>query len=100
MLNNLLYSTAKVFERSHPKTPLVGRTANVKPLALNSSRKALGNVNRPLTATKKQIPKGKKAASAKKVGEPIFSCINGSTWHLLSLWSIGLKGIIGLLTIV
>ncbi|XP_066474371.1 securin [Tiliqua scincoides] len=65
----LLSAPSKVFERSCPKTPLAGRTANVKPPTFHSSRKALGNVNRPLTATQNQIPKGKKALSAKKVTE-------------------------------
>lgn len=67
MFNNLVPSTAKVFERSHPKTPLAARTANVKPTTFHSSRKALGSVNRSLS-TKHEIPKGKKALSTKKVG--------------------------------
>ncbi|XP_042311784.1 securin [Sceloporus undulatus] len=54
-------------ERSHPKTPLVGRTANVNLAIVTSQsvRKALGNVNRPLSATKTQFPKGNKLFTKK-----------------------------------
>ncbi|KAJ6668076.1 hypothetical protein lerEdw1_016397 [Lerista edwardsae] len=64
----LLSASSKIFERSHPKTPLAGRTANVKPTTFHSSRKALGSVNRSLT-TKHEIPKGKKALPTKKATE-------------------------------
>uniref|UniRef100_A0A670YJK3 Securin n=1 Tax=Pseudonaja textilis TaxID=8673 RepID=A0A670YJK3_PSETE len=61
-----LLAPSKVFvERSHPKTPLVGRTANVNLTESQSVRKALGNLNRPLATTKSQFPKGKKFLSKK-----------------------------------
>ncbi|XP_063148541.1 securin [Candoia aspera] len=57
----LLLAPSKSFvERSHPKTPLVGRTANVNLTESQSVRKALGSLNRPLATTKSQFPKGKK----------------------------------------
>ncbi|XP_026537295.1 securin-like isoform X1 [Notechis scutatus] len=62
-----LLAPSKVFvERSHPKTPLVGRTANVNLTESQSVRKALGNLNRPLATTKSQFPKGKKFLSKKE----------------------------------
>ncbi|KAL7989282.1 hypothetical protein Chor_011948, partial [Crotalus horridus] len=61
-----LLAPSKVFvERSHPKTPLVGRTANVNLKESQSVRKALGSLNRPLATTKNQFPKGKKLLSKK-----------------------------------
>ncbi|XP_061472741.1 securin [Rhineura floridana] len=51
-------------ERSCPKTPLVGRTANVNPATSQSVRKALGILNRPPT-TKSQCSKGKKYSTKK-----------------------------------
>ncbi|XP_053152511.1 securin isoform X2 [Hemicordylus capensis] len=65
----LLSAPSKVFvERPCPKTPLVGRTANVNSATSTSVRKALGNVNRTLPA-KNLIPKGKRSFSTKKVIE-------------------------------
>ena len=65
----LLSAPAKAFvEKSHPRTPLVGRTANVNSAASHSARKALGNLNWPLSTTVTQFPKGKKF-SAKKAPE-------------------------------
>lgn len=65
-------STAKVFvERSHPKTPLAVRTANVNLTESQSVRKALGSLNRPLATTKTQFPKGKKFL-LKKVSKANF----------------------------
>ncbi|XP_070591999.1 securin [Erythrolamprus reginae] len=61
-----LFAPSKAFgERSHPKTPLVGRTANVNLTDSQSVRKALGNLNRPQAITKGQFPKGKKFLSKK-----------------------------------
>ncbi|XP_058026327.1 securin [Ahaetulla prasina] len=61
-----LLAPSKVFvEKSHPKTPLVGRTANVNLTESQSVRKALGSLNRPLTTTKSRFPKGKKFLSKK-----------------------------------
>ncbi|XP_020664949.1 securin [Pogona vitticeps] len=65
----LLSAPAKTFvEKSHPRTPLVGRTANVNSAASQSVRKALGNLNRPLSTTMTQFRKGKKF-SVKKATE-------------------------------
>ncbi|XP_003225252.1 securin [Anolis carolinensis] len=62
-----LPAPSKIFvEKSHPKTPLVGRTANVNLRNVNSQsvRKALGNLNKPLSATK--LGPIEKKLSAKK----------------------------------
>nr|XP_056722933.1 securin [Euleptes europaea] len=56
-------------EKSHPKTPLAGRTANINSATVCCVKKALGNLSRTVTSTKHQIPKGKKFISAKKVAE-------------------------------
>ncbi|CAI5766396.1 securin isoform X2 [Podarcis lilfordi] len=62
----LVSAPSKSFaERSCPKTPLVGRTANVNPAASQSVRKVLGNLNRPSTTTKSNFPKGKKSSTKK-----------------------------------
>ncbi|XP_060096624.1 securin [Heteronotia binoei] len=58
-----------VVEKSHPKTPLAGRAANVNSATIYSVKKALGNGSTTLTSTKHQIPKGKKFVPAKKVAE-------------------------------
>ncbi|XP_054834224.1 securin isoform X2 [Eublepharis macularius] len=64
----LLSAPSKAFiEKSHPKTPLAGRTANINPAASCSVKKALGNVSRTLTPTKHQIPKENKFVSVEKV---------------------------------
>nr|XP_060620942.1 securin [Anolis sagrei ordinatus]XP_060620943.1 securin [Anolis sagrei ordinatus]XP_060620944.1 securin [Anolis sagrei ordinatus] len=70
-----LPAPSKIFgEKSHPKTPLVGRTANVNLKNANSqsARKALGNVNKPLSATKlvsmeKKLPAKKATKSTNRV---------------------------------
>uniref|UniRef100_A0A8D0BKA2 Securin n=1 Tax=Salvator merianae TaxID=96440 RepID=A0A8D0BKA2_SALMN len=54
-------------ERSHPKTPLVGRTANINIAKSQSARKALGNLNRPLAMIKSELPKGKKLPTKKVI---------------------------------
>ncbi|XP_048345781.1 securin [Sphaerodactylus townsendi] len=66
----LLSGSSKTFvEKSNPKTPLAGRTANVNLATTCSIKKALGNVNRTVTSKKHQIPRGKKFLSVKKVAE-------------------------------
>ncbi|XP_077183339.1 securin isoform X2 [Paroedura picta] len=66
----LLSAPSKAFvEKSHPKTPLAGRTANVNSATICSVKKALGNGNMTVTSSKHQIPKGKKFVSAKKDAE-------------------------------
>ncbi|KAM6474620.1 securin [Liasis olivaceus] len=64
-LKLLLAPSKSLVERPHPKTPLVGRTANVNVTESQSVRKALGSLNRPLATTKSQFPKGKKLLSKK-----------------------------------
>ncbi|KAF7249022.1 Securin [Varanus komodoensis] len=66
----VLSAPSKTFaERSHSKTPLVGRTANVNAAASKGVRKALQNLNKPQATGKGEFPKGEKSMSTKRASE-------------------------------